>query len=128
MLGRPSQPVFGQCLVGLGTGCIAASLITRPDAFCRSEKQIEARHDTHHVGRSGSCRRRGGYCSGHAAGGHPVFLERGDLPSRIALIAAVLGFGGIAGGAVEIAKVVFFVALVLFLIAALTGILRRDTL
>jgi uncharacterized membrane protein YtjA (UPF0391 family) len=46
----------------------------------------------------------------------------------IALIAAVLGFGGIAGAAVEIAKVVFFVALVLFLIAALTGVLRRDTL
>ena len=40
----------------------------------------------------------------------------------IALIAAVLGFGGIAGAAVEIAKVVFFVALVLFLIAALTEI------
>ena len=46
----------------------------------------------------------------------------------IALIAAVLGFGGIAGATVEIAKVVFFVALVLFLIAALTEILRRDTL
>ena len=29
----------------------------------------------------GSCRRRGGYCSGHAAGGHPVFLERGDRGS-----------------------------------------------
>jgi uncharacterized membrane protein YtjA (UPF0391 family) len=43
----------------------------------------------------------------------------------IALIAAVLGFGGIAGAAVEIAKVVFFVALLLFLIAALTGALRR---
>jgi len=43
----------------------------------------------------------------------------------IALIAAVLGFGGIAGAAVEIAKVVFFVALVLFLIAALTGVLGR---
>ena len=32
----------------------------------------------------------------------------------IALIAAVLGFGGIAGAAVGIAKIVFFVALVLF--------------
>ena len=35
----------------------------------------------------------------------------------IALIAAVLGFGGIAGAAVGIAKIVFFVALVLFLIS-----------
>ena len=46
----------------------------------------------------------------------------------IALIAAVLGFGGIAGAAVEIAKIVFFVALVLFLVAALTGVLRRGPL
>ncbi len=39
----------------------------------------------------------------------------------IALIAAVLGFGGIAFVAVEIAKVVFFVALLLFVIALLFG-------
>lgn len=39
----------------------------------------------------------------------------------IALIAAVLGFGGIAFAAVEIAKIVFFVALVLFLIALVFG-------
>ncbi len=43
----------------------------------------------------------------------------------IALIAAIFGFGGIAGAAVEIAKVIFFVALVLFLIAALTGVVGR---
>jgi uncharacterized membrane protein YtjA (UPF0391 family) len=42
----------------------------------------------------------------------------------IALIAAVLGFGGIASAAVSIAQVVFFVALVLFLIAALAGVMR----
>jgi uncharacterized membrane protein YtjA (UPF0391 family) len=42
----------------------------------------------------------------------------------IALIAAVLGFGGIAMAAVGIAKIVFFVALLLFLIAALAGMLR----
>lgn len=42
----------------------------------------------------------------------------------IALIAAVLGFGGIAGVAIEVAKIVFFVAVVLFLIAALAGIVR----
>ena len=35
----------------------------------------------------------------------------------IALIAAVLGFGGIAFAAVEIARVVFFVVILLFLIA-----------
>ena len=42
----------------------------------------------------------------------------------IALIAAVLGFGGIAGLSVEIAKIIFFVAVVLFLISALVGLFR----
>jgi uncharacterized membrane protein YtjA (UPF0391 family) len=40
----------------------------------------------------------------------------------IALVAAVLGFGGIAGAAIGIAKIVFFVAIVLFLIAAVGGL------
>jgi uncharacterized membrane protein YtjA (UPF0391 family) len=40
------------------------------------------------------------------------------------LIAAVLGFGGIASAAVGIAKIVFFVALLLFLIAAIAGTIR----
>ena len=39
----------------------------------------------------------------------------------IALIAAVLGFGGIAGTAVGIAKILFFVFLVLCLIAFVMG-------
>ncbi len=47
----------------------------------------------------------------------------------IALVAAVLGFGGIAGTAVEIAKLIFFVAIVLFAISAVIGLLRgRKTL
>jgi uncharacterized membrane protein YtjA (UPF0391 family) len=48
----------------------------------------------------------------------------------IALIAALLGFGGIAGVAMEAAKIVFFVAIVLFLIAAVAGVIRgrRPTL
>jgi uncharacterized membrane protein YtjA (UPF0391 family) len=48
----------------------------------------------------------------------------------IALIAAVLGFGGIAFAAVEIARVVFFVVLVLFLISLVFGAIggRRPVL
>jgi uncharacterized membrane protein YtjA (UPF0391 family) len=42
----------------------------------------------------------------------------------IALIAAVLGFGGIASTAVSLAQIVFFVALLLFLIAAVFGTMR----
>jgi uncharacterized membrane protein YtjA (UPF0391 family) len=43
----------------------------------------------------------------------------------IALVAGLLGFGGIAGASVEIAKIVFFVAIVLFLISAVVGLSRR---
>jgi len=35
----------------------------------------------------------------------------------LALIAAVLGFGGIAAGASEIAKILFFVFLVMFIVS-----------
>ena len=40
----------------------------------------------------------------------------------VALIAGVLGFGGIAGASVEIAKIIFFIAVVLFLISVIFGI------
>ena len=42
----------------------------------------------------------------------------------VALVAALLGFGGIAGTAMEAAKLVFFVAIVLFAISAVTGLMR----
>ncbi len=45
------------------------------------------------------------------------------LPDR-RLVAALFGFGGVAGTAVEAAKLVFFVALVLFAVSAVTGLLR----
>jgi uncharacterized membrane protein YtjA (UPF0391 family) len=42
----------------------------------------------------------------------------------VALIAAVLGFGGIAGFAVEAAKLIFVVAIILFAISAVVGLVR----
>jgi uncharacterized membrane protein YtjA (UPF0391 family) len=45
----------------------------------------------------------------------------------IALIAGILGFGGIAGASVEIAKIIFFVAVVLFLVSAVVGVARGRT-
>jgi uncharacterized membrane protein YtjA (UPF0391 family) len=42
----------------------------------------------------------------------------------IALIAGILGFGGIAGASIEIAKIVFFIAVVLFLVSAVVGLAR----
>lgn len=43
----------------------------------------------------------------------------------VALVAAVLGFGGIAGTAIGIAKIIFVVAIVLFLISAVMHMMRR---
>ena len=45
----------------------------------------------------------------------------------VALIAAVLGFGAIAGFAIEIAKIVFFVAIILFVVSAVAGLIRDRT-
>jgi len=42
----------------------------------------------------------------------------------VALIAAVLGFGGIAGAAVDIAIIIFYIAIILFVIAAVVGFMR----
>jgi uncharacterized membrane protein YtjA (UPF0391 family) len=42
----------------------------------------------------------------------------------VALIAGILGFGGIAGVSVEIAKAIFFIAVILFLISAVVGVVR----
>jgi uncharacterized membrane protein YtjA (UPF0391 family) len=45
----------------------------------------------------------------------------------VALIAGVLGFGGVAGASIEIAKAIFFIALILFLISAVVGLVRGRT-
>lgn len=43
----------------------------------------------------------------------------------VAVVAAIFGFGGIAAGAVEIAKILFFIFLVLFVVSLVAGLLRR---
>jgi uncharacterized membrane protein YtjA (UPF0391 family) len=42
----------------------------------------------------------------------------------IALVAAIFGFGGIAAGAVEIGKILFFIFLVIFIVTFVLGIMR----
>lgn len=42
----------------------------------------------------------------------------------IAIIAAIFGFGGIAAGAATIAKWIFLLFLILFLVAAISGAVR----
>jgi uncharacterized membrane protein YtjA (UPF0391 family) len=43
----------------------------------------------------------------------------------VALIAAAFGFLGIAGAAVGVAKILFYIFLVLFLVSLLGGLVRR---
>jgi uncharacterized membrane protein YtjA (UPF0391 family) len=43
----------------------------------------------------------------------------------VALIAAFLGFGGIAGTAMEGARILFWVALAFFIVSLVVGLVRR---
>ena len=45
----------------------------------------------------------------------------------VALIAAMFGFGGIATAAVAAAKLVFFVAIILFAKSAIAGLVQGDS-
>jgi uncharacterized membrane protein YtjA (UPF0391 family) len=45
----------------------------------------------------------------------------------IALFAGILGFGGVAGASIEIAKLIFFIVVVLFLVSAVVGLARGRT-
>ena len=45
----------------------------------------------------------------------------------IAILAAIFGFGGIAAGAATIAKVLFFVFIVLFLLSLIAGLVRGNS-
>ena len=43
----------------------------------------------------------------------------------VALIAAFLGFGGVAGVAVEGARILFWIALILLVVSVVLGLVRR---
>jgi uncharacterized membrane protein YtjA (UPF0391 family) len=45
----------------------------------------------------------------------------------IALVAALFGFGGIAAGATEIAKILFFVFLLVTVVTLIMGLIRRKS-
>jgi uncharacterized membrane protein YtjA (UPF0391 family) len=73
-----------------------------------------------------------------AFGGPATRLANGRVPQRrdemlhyaivflvIALIAALFGFGGIAAGAVSIAKILFFVFVIMAVVAFVIGLGRK---
>jgi len=43
----------------------------------------------------------------------------------VALVAAFLGFGGVAGVAMDGARILFWVAIVLFVVSLIAGVIRR---
>lgn len=43
----------------------------------------------------------------------------------VALVAAFLGFGGVAGTAMEGARILFWVAIVFFIVSLVLGLIRR---
>ena len=57
--------------------------------------------------------------------GRIIMLQYAIVFFIIALIAALFGFTGIAAGAVEIAKVLFFIFVLLFLVSLVMGLMRR---
>lgn len=44
----------------------------------------------------------------------------------IAIVAAIFGFGGIAAGAAEIAKILFYIFVLGFIISLVVGLVRRS--
>ena len=46
----------------------------------------------------------------------------------VSLVAAVFGFGGIAAAAADIARILFFVAIVIFLVLLVAGLMAGSTL
>jgi uncharacterized membrane protein YtjA (UPF0391 family) len=59
------------------------------------------------------------------SGGDMTLLNWALVFFVVALVAGILGFGGIAGAAVGIAKIFFFVFLVLFLLSLVVNFARR---
>ena len=46
----------------------------------------------------------------------------------VSIIAAVFGFGGIAAAAADIARILFFIAIVIFLVLLVAGLMAGSTL
>ena len=55
----------------------------------------------------------------------PSMLHYAVVFLVIALIAAILGFGGIAAGAVGIAKILFFVFVAMAVVSFVIGLVKR---
>lgn len=59
------------------------------------------------------------------AGGKTIVLKWAAIFFGIAIVAAIFGFGGIAAGAAEIARILFFVFVAIFLVTLIMGMKRK---
>jgi uncharacterized membrane protein YtjA (UPF0391 family) len=66
--------------------------------------------------------RRGAMPPGRPKGGRVLYYS--VVFFIVALVAALFGFGGIAAGAAEIAKILFFIFLVLFVVSLVWGLIN----
>jgi uncharacterized membrane protein YtjA (UPF0391 family) len=100
-----------------------------PDFFERARRRT-GRNFCSSAGIIDAVKRNGAGCAGlklHRESGVIVMLSWVVTFLIIALVAGILGFGGIAGVSIEIAKTIFFIAVVLFLISAVVGLARGRT-
>jgi uncharacterized membrane protein YtjA (UPF0391 family) len=101
--------------------CAAAALEAGVDQTIHYEDTSCAGAVAASVIRQGKiARNRNGNCTPYAACRAIVFLV-------IAIIAALFGFGVIASAAAGIAKILFFIFLVVFIISLIFGLSRRGT-
>jgi uncharacterized membrane protein YtjA (UPF0391 family) len=98
----------------------------RGRAFSRPFARVAARNDRAYLtGTLIASRKRAARAASRLRSKEPIMLHYAVVFLVIALIAALFGFGGIAAGAVEIAKVLFFIFLVLFVVSLIVGLVRR---
>jgi uncharacterized membrane protein YtjA (UPF0391 family) len=90
----------------------------------RFESTGESARATPGTGRANTGRHGAASCRSDS-NGRKIMLHYAIVFFVIALIAAVFGFGGIAAGAVEIGKILFFVFLVIAAITFVMSLLRK---
>jgi uncharacterized membrane protein YtjA (UPF0391 family) len=88
-----------------------------------------SRTDAPRVGQSGGAAGSGSHTRdftlAHQGGRRTIMLGWALVFFIVAIIAAVFGFGGIAAAAAGVAKILFYVFLVAFLVMLVAGLVRR---